>query len=119
MENEAMTLISVIILIISILISVGITVAMLIINYKLYEKFGEKGWVSLVPIYNMWVLLERVGLPGWLILIPGANNIVVLIAYYKLAAVFNKPPGFGIGLVLAPIIFIPILVIDKNIKAAN
>jgi Family of unknown function (DUF5684) len=42
-------------------------------------------------------------------LIPFVNFIILIILFIDLAKSFGKGAGFGIGLILLPIIFFPIL----------
>ncbi len=92
---------------------VVIIVALFIISFwKIYEKAGKPGWAAIIPIYNLIVLLEVVGKPTWwiiLYIIPCVNIIPMIIVNLELARVFGKSSGFGIGLILLPIIFIPML----------
>lgn len=80
--------------------------------WKLFEKAGKPNWASLVPIYNVIVLLEIAGKPLWwivLMLIPCVNLIVALFVAIDVAKAFGKGTGFGVGLWLLGIIFYPIL----------
>lgn len=76
--------------------------------WKIFTKAGKPGWASIVPIYNIIVFLEIVGRPLWWIivaLIPLVNLILV----FDLAKSFGKGAGFAIGMIVLPIIFIPML----------
>lgn len=89
-----------------------ITVLMIVSMWKLYVKAGQPGWAAIIPIYNIWVLLKIVGRPEWwiiLFLIPCVNIVIQILVYIDLAKVFGKSTGFAIGLILLPIVFIPIL----------
>jgi hypothetical protein len=80
--------------------------------WKIFEKAGHPGWAAIVPIYNMYILLMIIGKPGWwliLMFIPCVNIIIMIMIYLDLARVFGKSTGFGIGLILLGIVFIPIL----------
>lgn len=69
--------------------------------WKIYAKAGKPGWASLIPFYNVWVLLEIVGRPGWWILlffIPFVNIIVAILVSIDLAKSFGKSAVFGIVL---------------------
>ena len=80
--------------------------------WKVFEKAGQPGWASIIPIYNVIVLLQIVGRPIWwilLCLIPIVNIVVIFIVYIDLAKSFGKDVGFGIGLALLGAIFYPIL----------
>lgn len=81
-------------------------------NWKIYVKAGKPGWASIVPIYNLVVLMEIIRKPMiWILymFIPIVNIIFLFKAYIELAKVFGKDTGFGIGLALLPYIFLPIL----------
>ncbi len=80
--------------------------------WKLYVKAGKPGWASIIPIYNLIVLLDIVKKPWWwifLLLIPVVSLIIMIIIYVELAKAFGKSTGFAVGLILLPFVFIPIL----------
>ena len=80
--------------------------------WKMFVKAGKPGWASIVPIYNIIVLLEIVGKPVWwivLLFIPFVNFVIILLIMIALAKSFGKGVGFGIGCALLGFIFIPIL----------
>ncbi len=100
-------------------LGIGYIIVMLLIAafivacyWKLFTKAGQPGWAALIPIYNLYVLLTIVGRPAWwiiLFLIPCVNIVVAILVYLDLARVFGKSTGFGVGLILLGIIFLPIL----------
>ena len=80
--------------------------------WKIFTKAGQPGWACIIPIYNLYVWCKIVGRPWWwilLMLIPLVNFIILIILFIDLAKSFGKGVGFGIGLILLPIIFFPIL----------
>ncbi len=80
--------------------------------WKVFTKAGKPGWASIIPIYNMIVLLEITGKPiWWLILyfIPIVNIVITIMVAVELSNKFNKSSGFAVGLILLPFIFYPIL----------
>ena len=80
--------------------------------WKIFEKAGQPGWASIIPIYNTIVLLKVAGKPWWwifLLLIPGVNVIFAFIVFIDLAKNFGKGTGFGVGLIFLFFIFFPIL----------
>lgn len=91
----------------------------IIAQWKIFTKAGEKGWKSLIPIYNMVVLFKISGLSGWCVLgylvgiIPIIGPIIALgITIYlmiNLAKAFGKGSGFAVGLIILNTIFIMIL----------
>lgn len=97
----------------------AIALIMSISLWKIFSKAGKPGWAAIVPIYNTVVLAEIVGKPWWfglLVLIPYVGAIFVLISYYCLAAAFGKDKNFAIGIVLLPIVFLPILAFSKDLR---
>ena len=91
-------------LLVGLLVLVGI--------WKTFAKAGQPGWASIIPIYNMIVMLEIAGKPLWwfvLLLIPGLNLIAVILIYVSLAERFGKGAGFAIGLLVLPMVFFPML----------
>ena len=95
-----------------VIIYVSILVLAIASNWIVYLKADKPGWTSIVPIYNIVVLLEIVGKPIWWILlmfIPIVNIVIGIKMYHQLSLSFGKDVGFTVGLILLPIIFLPIL----------
>ncbi len=89
-----------------------VTILIIVALWKIFEKAGKPGWASIIPIYNVIVLLEIVGKPWWwilLMLIPIVNLIFAIWTTNLLSKSFGKNEGFTIGLILLPFIFYPIL----------
>lgn len=40
------------------ILTIGISVLCVVINWKFYEKCGQEGWKSIIPIYNIVVLYQ-------------------------------------------------------------
>ena len=98
--------------------------------WKIFKKAGKPGWAALVPIYNTVVMVKVAKAPMWY-LVPILGGIVLgfipvigifiaiaaivfsFILNIKLAKSFGKSAGFGIGITLLPIIFLPILAFGK------
>ena len=99
------------------LISAILSVVMIISLWKIYKKAGKNGWESIIPIYNIIVLIQIVELPMWyiaLFFVPFANIYAMFKIYIELAHKFGKSTGFGILTVFFSIICLPILAFDKN-----
>ncbi|MFM7627969.1 MAG: DUF5684 domain-containing protein [Algoriphagus sp.] len=80
--------------------------------WGVFTKAGKPGWASLIPIYNLIILLEIVGKPWWwllLMVIPVINIIFSVWIYNLLSKSFGKSEGFTVGLILLSFIFMPIL----------
>lgn len=101
------------------LLSLAVSVFTLICMWKVFEKMGEQGWISLVPIYNSFTLYKRIWGCGWysfiplLAFIPIIGPLAVFVATIKfnidLARTFDKSWAFGVGLTLLSPIFFAIL----------
>ena len=55
-------------------------ILMVIANWRIFEKAGEKGWKSLIPIYNVYIMFKIVKMKTWfwyLIMI----NVIAAIMY--------------------------------------
>ncbi|MCK5463903.1 MAG: signal peptidase I [Bacteroidales bacterium] len=85
-------------------------------QWKIYKKAGKEGWASIVPIYNIIVLLEIVKKPTWwliLLIIPFVNIVITIWMTNLLSEKFGKDEGFTIGLIFLPFIFYPLLGMSK------
>jgi len=81
-------------------------------QWKLYTKAGKPGWATIVPIYNVIVLLEIVRKPMFwfvLLLIPVVNIVFAIWVVNLLSRRFGKDEGFTVGMILLPFVFYPIL----------
>ena len=100
-------------------IILAVAILQIIAMWKIFTKAGEKGWKSIIPIYNLVTLFRISGLSPWLILvyllgaIPVVGGIICLILFIyqanSLAKAFGKGTGFTVGLVLLAPIFYMIL----------
>ncbi len=93
-------------------IGLGIIVLVIAGFWKTFEKAGQPGWASIIPIYNAIVILEIAGRPIWwilLLLIPIVNIIVGILVALDVARNFGKSGLFGLGLAFLPFICYPIL----------
>lgn len=101
------------------------------VYWRLYRKAGEPGWAAIVPILNGWVLYKitwgkghmyfvQVGVTCVLSILGNilwpfsilsviAGLIFTIVTNVKLAKAFGKGGGFAFGLIVLPIIFLPML----------
>lgn len=90
----------------------ALVVLMIAALWKVFSKAGQPGWAAIIPIVNTYFLIKVAGRPGWwliLMFIPLVNFIIGIILCLDVAKNFGKGTGFGIGLILLPVIFFPIL----------
>ncbi len=99
------------------LVYIAVILFVLYSLWRIFTKAGKPGWAAIIPFYNIWTELEIVGRPWyWLLLmfIPIVNIVIAILVSLRLAKVFGKGGGFAVGLILLPIIFIPILAFDSS-----
>lgn len=81
-------------------------------SWKLFEKAGRNAVEAFIPVYNLVVLLQIAEIPSYFfftLLVPGLNIILLIFVEYKLAILFKVSKKFMIGMILCPIVFIPML----------
>ncbi|MEN9440370.1 MAG: hypothetical protein RLZ33_446 [Bacteroidota bacterium] len=96
-----------------------IAVYAVIVMWKVFTKAGQPGWAILIPFYNLYVYTQVVQRPNWWMILyfasiipilgPIAVLVVSIMDSLRLAKVFGKSTGFGIGLIFLGIIFQSIL----------
>ena len=100
-----------------IIFSLILSIIMIISYWKIFKKKGKPGWAILVPIYNVIVQIQVANLSMiyfLLLLIPFVNIYAIIKINISLAKSFNKSTGFGMGLLLLPIIFVPLLAFSEE-----
>ena len=124
------------------IIGIALAVLLVVANWKIFEKAGEKGWKSLIPIYNTYIEFKivwntkmfwySIGIPFALGLIGGLSgegsflfglmticaSIFTLVLYIilnnRLAKSFGHGTGYTLGLIFLPNIFTLILGFNKD-----
>ncbi len=98
------------------LLIMALAIFVLVAQWHLYKKANRPGWAAIVPFYNMYVLTDIAWGNGWLfflLFIPIGNLVFSIWTCVKLARVFGKSGGYGVGLVFLPFVFIPMLAFGK------
>jgi len=100
------------------IVYIAILVLMIISYWKIFEKAWQPWRGIFIPFYNFYLMLKVAGRPGarlrWLLL-PPVFSILMLITIFDRTKRFWKHRAFGIGLLLLPFIFMPILAFNKSI----
>ena len=94
------------------LAALALSVVMIAGMWALFTKAGKPGWMAIIPILNAWVLVEISGRSAlWFVLmfIPLVNLVAILLIWMDVAKSFGKGPEYGIGLLLLPYVFVPVL----------
>lgn len=108
----------------SVILVLSIFVIAIIASWKLFKKAGQKGWKSIIPIYNTVILFKIAGLSAWWALGYFASIIPVIGGFislgvtiylmYSLAKAFGKSGWFAVGLLLLSPIFLMILAFGNS-----
>lgn len=57
---------------------------MIIAGWKIFTKAGEKGWKSLIPIYNVYIMLKISGMKNWFWALLGVSILAsILLIIFK------------------------------------
>lgn len=88
-------------------------------TWILYTKANRKGWESLIPIYNFYILLKITGRPAWwmiLSFIPFVNIFIVVGVWVDFLKSFGKFKfvDHALGVVLA-FIYLPFIAFNKKV----
>ena len=100
-----------------ILVFIIITITFLLAIMMIFEKGRESGFAILIPVYNVYLLTRITEKPWWwtiLLLIPILNIYFGVLITHSLSLSFGKGWGTTLGLVLLPIVFLPILAFNNN-----
>ncbi|MDP8268724.1 MAG: DUF5684 domain-containing protein [Candidatus Tenebribacter davisii] len=93
----------------------ALIIFMIVVMWKIFVKAGKPGWGCIIPIYSIILVLEITDRPiWWIILWFFFSPIMYIIFCLDIAKAFRKGTGFGIGLILLPFIFFPILAFDSS-----
>ncbi len=117
MEYEAMDAVNAGMSAGSIVFSLVVFVLSIVAYWRIFEKAGEAGWKSIIPIYDVYILFKIAWGKGWMFLllfIPVVNIVIYIMMLYKLNKAFDKGVGFFILLLLLPNIGYLILAFDGS-----
>ena len=110
-----------------ILFYLAVLVITFVSYWKVFAKAGRPGWEGIVPIYNYYILITQIikKPTSWAIaylvlivvsMIPFVGLLAIIpllvlsvLVMHELSKAFGQGVGFTIGLVLLPIIFLPVL----------
>ena len=119
-----------------VVLEIALIIFGIVCMWKIFEKAGEAGWKSLIPIYSgyiyfkiawetkyFWIVLLAALVPGILLGVAGGTPfasiisiiayivilVIAIIAIVKLTKRFGKSGGFAVGMILLSIIFMAIL----------
>ena len=85
--------------------------------WKTLKKTRNKGWISLIPLYNIWCLSDdTLGSPWYslLLLLPIGNFVFMFMFYYNMGKVFNKDDSYCVLMMFFPSVLWPLLAFDDS-----
>lgn len=81
------------------------------------KKTRNKGWISLIPFYNIGCLSKDVLGSAWwplLLFVPIGNVVFMFMLYYNMAKVFNKSDSYCVLMMFVPSVLWPLLAFDNS-----
>ena len=91
--------------------------------WQLFVKAGKPGYYSLIPFFNLFVILQIIKKPLWwmvLLIIPFLNVFVYMLMLVELVKCFGK---YGLGqqflAVIVPFVYLPIVGLEKETAYAD
>ena len=117
------------VLVVTLLITVGLSVLMIIAQWKLFTKAGEPGWKSIIPFYGGYTFYRLTwtpavffvtlaisvlsmiftSVPAVTVILGIVALIISIISFVYTAHAYGKYGGFVAGMIFLPFIFFPIL----------
>ena len=82
--------------------------------YKLFSKSGQSGWKALIPFFNLFTFTKIAKKPVWWLIIYLILPIGYVLSSLQISKLFGKNIIFGLGLILLPMIFYPLLAYGKS-----
>lgn len=86
------------------------------------KKTRNKGWISLIPFYNIGCLSKDVLGSAWwplLLFVPIGNVVFMFMLYYNMAKVFNKSDSHCVLMMFIPSVLWPLLAFDNSEYDSN
>ena len=86
------------------------------------KKIRNKGWISLIPLYNIGCLSKDILGSFWLFLllfIPGVNIIYLFTLLYNIGKSFGKSNSYCILMMFLPSVLLPLLAFDNSSYKKN
>ena len=85
------------------LLGLILSAVLIVAMWKIFEKAGQPGWASIVPIYNYIILIKMAEKPMYyliLLFIPLVNIAIIIIVYSEILNRFQKPSSHIVLLLL-------------------
>ena len=86
---------------------------------NIFKTSWKKGYYSLIPMYNLLEILDIVKLSRYffiLLLLPIVNILIIYVILYRISIIYKTDRLFALGLIVFPIIFLPVLNYSKSLQ---
>ncbi len=103
------------------LISFAFSLLIAISGTNIFKAAEKESKYSLIPFYNLLIILDIVKLKRYvyvLYMLPVVNVLIIFYILYRISIMFNTNSIFALGLIVLPVIFLPILNYSK-LKGIN
>lgn len=85
--------------------------------WRIFEKADLPGYLSLIPIVNLFGLVRVAQLPWWWtlgLILPMTAPFVWIVILHRISTNFNNGVGFTAGLYFLPFLFFAFLAFEDN-----
>lgn len=86
--------------------------------WKLFEKAGQKGMITLIPFYNLYILLQLIKKPWWwyiFLLIPFINVFVYMLMLIEFVKAFGKNELWQhLFVSVLPFVYLPMVAAEEH-----
>ncbi len=84
---------------------------------KVFVDNGESWWMTIVPVYNVYLVNKWNGNTGWLVplcLLPYIGTLYLCYLAFQLGRNYGRSMGFSVGCALVPFVFLPIMAFGRG-----
>ena len=86
-----------------------VVVILVVTNWRIYTKAGQPGWASIVPIYNLFVMMDIIRKPrSWAVIILALGVFGSMLTAMQPAAGSDQDPNLIISLIQIVVSFVSI-----------
>lgn len=85
---------------------------------NIFKVMGKNKMQGYIPVYNLFNLLDIVNLNRMcfiLLVLPLSNILMIYIILYRISIIFHTNKTFSVGLLVMPVIFLPMLNFSNNL----
>ena len=92
---------------------IGVILAVLISQWKIFRKIGEPGWKCLVPVLNTYVMFKRFWKPRYFFLLMAVCGLMLVPLLVPMEAYFSETELLVLDVVDAALSIVEIVILVK------